>query len=223
MYLALHPNKIHQRETLATLLWEECSSSQARQSLRQTLSTLRKAIDSPKPIIDGDQQSVFLRKDQIEIDALNFDNLCQQDDKVSLQNALEYYQGELLEGLYIRSQGFDDWLETERSQRREKALQIMDVLLQQSQSENQLEQVIRLGIRMAALDPLRESVHRVLMDAYNKQGRRNAALKQYRLCQQLLRDELTIAPELETQTLYQAIFRQQKPFSRSEDTHTCDR
>jgi len=213
VYLALHPNKIHQRETLATLLWEECSSSQARQSLRQTLSALRKAIDSAKPIIDGDQQSVFLRKDQIEIDALNFDNLCQQDDKVFLQNALEFYQGELLAGLYIRSQGFDDWLETERSQRREKALQIMDVLLQQSQSENQLEQVIRLGIRMTALDPLRESVHRVLMDTYNKQGRRNAALKQYRLCQQLLRDELTIAPELETQALYQAIFRQHKPFS----------
>jgi DNA-binding SARP family transcriptional activator/predicted ATPase len=211
VYLALHPNKTHQRETLATLLWEECSSSQARQSLRQTLSALRKAIDSPNPIIDGDQQSVFLHKDKIEIDALNFDNLCQQDDQVSLQNALELYQGELLEGLYIRSQGFDDWLETERSQRREKALQIMEVLLQQSQSENQLEQVIRLGIRMIALDPLRESVHRVLMDAYNKQGRRNAALKQYRLCQQLLRDELTIAPELETQALYQTIFRQQKP------------
>jgi DNA-binding SARP family transcriptional activator/predicted ATPase len=213
VYLALHPNKTHQRETLATLLWEECSSSQARQSLRQALSALRKAIDSPNPIIDGDQQSVFLRKDQIEIDVLNFDTLCQQDGNVSLQNALEFYQGGLLEGLYIRSQGFDDWLETERSQRREKALLIMDVLLQQSQSENQLEQVIRLGIRMTALDPLRESAHRVLMDAYNKQGRRNAALKQYRLCQQLLRDELAIAPELETQTLYQAIFRQQKPLS----------
>lgn len=143
-YLALHPNKIHQRETLATLLWEECSSAQARQSLRQTLSALRKAIVNPKPIIDGDQQSVLLRKDRIEIDALNFDNLCQQDDKVSLQNALEFYQGELLEGLYIRSQGFDDWLAMERSQRREKALQIMDVLIQQSQSENQLEQVIRM-------------------------------------------------------------------------------
>ncbi len=212
VYLALHPNKIHQRETLATLLWEECSSSQARQSLRQTLSALRKAIDSPT-IIDGDQQSLFLLKDQIEIDALIFDNLCQQDDKVSLQNALEFYQGELLEGLYIRSQGFDDWLETERSQRREKTLQIMDVLLQHSQSENQLEQVIRLGIKITALDPLRESAHRVLMDAYNKQGRRNAALKQYRLCQQLLRDELAIAPELETQTLHQTIFRQQKPLS----------
>jgi len=91
VYLALHPNKTHQRETLATLLWEECSSSQARQSLRQTLSALRKAIVNPEPIIDGDQQSVFLCKNQIEIDAVNFDNLCRQDDKMSLQNALELY------------------------------------------------------------------------------------------------------------------------------------
>ncbi len=213
VYLALHPNKIHQRETLATLLWEECSSLQARQSLRQTLSALRKTLVNGELMIDGDQQSVFLHKDQVEIDVLNFDRLCKQDDNLSLQSALELYQGELLEGLYTRSQGFDDWLEMERSQRREKALQIMDVLLQQSQSENQLEQVIRLGIKMIALDPLRESVHRVLMDTYNKQGRRNAALKQYRLCQQLLRDELAIAPEEETQTLYQAIFRQQKPYT----------
>ena len=210
-YLALQPNKAHQRETLASLLWEECSSTQARQSLRQTLSALRKTLNTGESMIDGDQQSVFLHKDQIEIDVLNFDKLCTQDDKASLPDALDLYQGELLEGLYTRSQGFDDWLEMERSQRREKALQIMDVLLEEAQSENQLEQVIRLGIKMTALDPLRESVHRVLMDAYNKQGRRNAALKQYRLCQKLLRDDLSIAPEEETQALYQTIFRQQKP------------
>ena len=209
-YLALQPNKSHQRETLAALLWEECSASQARQSLRQTLSALRKVFDKGESIIDSDQQSVFLHKDSIEIDVLNFDDLCNQKDEASLQKALKFYQGELLEGLYTRSQGFDDWLELERSQRREKALQVMDVLLEKALSENQLEQVIRLGIKMASLDPLRESVHRVLMDAYNKQGRRNAALKQYRLCQQLLRDDLSIAPEEETQALYQTIFRQQR-------------
>jgi DNA-binding SARP family transcriptional activator/predicted ATPase/class 3 adenylate cyclase len=212
-YLALQPNKVHQREILASLLWDECSSTQARQSLRQTLSALRKTLNTGESMIDGDQQLVFLHKDQIEIDVLNFDKLCKQDDKASLPDALELYQGELLEGLYTRSQGFDDWLEMERSQRREKALQIMDSLLEEAQSGNQLEQVIRLGIKMTALDPLRESVHRVLMNTYNKQGRRNAALKQYRLCQQLLRDELTIAPEQETQTLYQVIFRQQKPIT----------
>ncbi|MEE9424169.1 MAG: BTAD domain-containing putative transcriptional regulator, partial [Methylococcales bacterium] len=210
-YLALHPNKALQRETLAELLWADCNSSQAKQSLRQTLSALRKVFDKSESIIDADQQTVFLHIDSLEIDALNFDDLCNQKDEASLQKALELYQGELLEGLYTRSQGFDDWLELERSQRREKALQIMDVLLEKAQSENQLEQVIRLGIKMTALDPLRESVHRVLMDAYSKQGRRHAALKQYRLCQQLLRDDLSIAPEEATQALYQTIFRQQKP------------
>ncbi len=210
-YLTLQPNKTHQRETLAELLWADCNSSQARQSLRQTLSALRKALDCGELIIDGDQRTVFLKKDQVEVDVLDFDRLCEQDDPTSLQNVLELYQGELLEGLYTQSQGFDSWLEIERSQRREKALQVMDVLLQQAQTNNQQEQVIRLGIKMTSLDPLRESVHRILMDAYNKQGRRNAALKQYRLCQQLLRDELAIAPEQETQALYQVIFRQQRP------------
>ena len=210
-YLALHPNKALQRETLAELLWADCNSSQAKQSLRQTLSALRKVFDKDESIIDADQQTVFLHKDSLEIDVFNFDDLCSQKDEASLQKALELYQGELLEGLYTRSQGFDDWLEIERSQRREKALQVMDVLLEKAQSENQLEQVIRLGIKMTALDPLRESAHRVLMDAYNKQGRRHAALKQYRLCQQLLRDDLSIAPEEATQALYQTIFRQQKP------------
>ena len=210
-YLALHPNKALQRETLAELLWADCNSSQAKQSLRQTLTALRKVFDKGEPIIDADQQTVFLHQDSLEIDVLNFDDLCNQKDEASLQKALELYQGELLEGLYTRSQGFDDWLEMERSQRREKVLQIMDVLLEKAQSENQLEQVIRLGIKMTALDPLRESVHRVLMDAYNKQGRRHAALKQYRLCQQLLRNDLSIAPEEATQALYQTIFRQQKP------------
>ena len=210
-YLALHPNKAQQRETLAELLWADCNSSQAKQSLRQTLSALRKIFDKGESIIDTDPQTVFLHKDPLEIDVLNFDDLCNQKGEASLEEALGLYQGELLEGMYTRSQGFDDWLEMERSQRREKALQVMDVLLEKAQSENQLEQVIRLGIKMTTLDPLRESAHRVLMDTYNKQGRRHAALKQYRLCQQLLRDDLSIAPEEATQALYQTIFRQQKP------------
>lgn len=211
-YLALQPNRLHQRERIATLLWEEYSATQARHNLRQAVSTLRKVIPDVERLIAGDQQSLQLLKEFITVDALNFDKLCNQNGKASLQQAYALYRGELLEGLYTGSKNFDDWLEIERSHRREKILQVMDRLLQQAQSEGKLEQVIRLGIKITALDPLREATHRILMDAYHQQGRRGSALKQYRLCQQLLRNELGIAPENETQALHQAIFHQQKSF-----------
>ena len=42
-YLALHPEKPQARSKLAGLLWEDSSDDKALESLRQTLSALRKA------------------------------------------------------------------------------------------------------------------------------------------------------------------------------------
>lgn len=207
-YLALQTEAMQQREYLAGLLWEECSSAQARHNLRQTISLLRKQLPGSQPLLVSNQQSIALHRDMIDIDACTFDRLCDNGDEDALQQAFDLYRGELLKGLYTGSQGFDDWLETERSQRREKALQMMDLLLHKVGVRAELEQMIRLGIAILSLDPLRESAHRLLMEAYHKQGRRGAALKQYHQCQQLLRNELGIAPEPATQALFHTLYRQ---------------
>jgi tetratricopeptide (TPR) repeat protein len=62
-------------------------------------------------------------------------------------------------------------------------------------------------VRLLALDPLQEAVHRTLMRLYGRQGRRGAALKQYQVCVGVLRRELGTEPEAETRKLYQELLR----------------
>lgn len=58
---------------------------------------------------------------------------------------------------------------------------------------------------MIVLDALNEPVHRRLMQLYTLTGRRSAALRQYQLCGDVLRKELSLLPEEQTDRLYQAI------------------
>jgi len=63
------------------------------------------------------------------------------------------------------------------------------------------------ALRLLALDPLQESVHRALMRLYDRQGRRAASLRQYQECVDLLQRELGTEPESETRQLYAEILR----------------
>jgi hypothetical protein len=62
-------------------------------------------------------------------------------------------------------------------------------------------------VRLLALDPLQEAVHRALMRLYARQGRRGAALRQYQVCVAALRRELGTEPEGETKALYRDLLR----------------
>ncbi len=59
--------------------------------------------------------------------------------------------------------------------------------------------------RLVALDPLRESSQRILMQAYCDAGENGLALKQYERCRELLRRELNVEPARETQDLRERI------------------
>ena len=67
---------------------------------------------------------------------------------------------------------------------------------------------MQLALRLLALDPLQEAVHRALMRLYVQLGRRDTALRQYQECIEILHRELAVEPESETKELYQEILRQ---------------
>src|SRR3569832_2507057 len=48
-YLAVKPSQLVSRDKMAALLWSSTAPEQARQSLRQTLSTLRKELAQISP------------------------------------------------------------------------------------------------------------------------------------------------------------------------------
>jgi DNA-binding SARP family transcriptional activator len=108
-YLALPTGRTHSRDKLVGLLWSDRGDEQARNSLRQALTELGKALDAvePSPLIKQ-RDMLALDPTTVEVDALIFEGLAAGDSTSDLQRAAELYAGDLLDGLDARDAAFEN-------------------------------------------------------------------------------------------------------------------
>jgi DNA-binding SARP family transcriptional activator len=208
-YLAYYAGQPHERAKLAALLWEDSAETQAKESLRQSLSLLRKALSPHHAhtlVTRGD--TVELKSGTLLVDAVEFERLVASTETTSLGQAIQLYQGKFLEGFDLRASEFEGWLSSVRQQLNEKATGALNKLLSHDVEAGNVERGITIATRLLSLDPLQESAHRCLMELYGKQGRYAAALAQYRFCSDVLSKELGVEPEAATKALYREIREQ---------------
>ena len=215
-YLALPPGRSHARDKLAALLWGDMPEPQARAGLRQALSRLRKLAATEPPAVRLDGDTVALDPAVVDVDAIEFERLASQGSPDALEGASALYRGELLEGLALSEAAFEEWLLAERDRLRELALDALGRVLRHQWATGPGEAALRTALRLAALDPLQESVHRALMRLYAQLGRRSAALRQYQICVGALQRELGVEPEAATRQLYREILRQRPSRPRTD-------
>jgi len=208
-YLALTPGRRHTREKLTALLWGDTPDGQARQAFRQALSRLRRAIGNGDGVLVEDRQDVLaLQPDAVWIDTVEFEARAAAGTPPDLERAAELYVGEFLDGFAVDEAPFEEWLTVERERLRELALETLAKILAQQMRGEAVEPAIRTALRILAIDPLQEAVHRALMRLHLRQGRRSAALRQYQACVASLQHELGAEPEEETRALYRQIVRE---------------
>lgn len=205
-YLALRQGVEVARTSLTGLLWGERSEDQSRASLRQTLSELRGAIASPS------QQSIIATKESITwvpgsawVDAQTLEALAASEDQDALKQAAELIRGDLMEGLSIAEAPFEEWLASERERFRLIISRVYLRLMDGAERGGSLEEALTFGLKLLALDPIHEQVHRALMRIYAAQGRHDAALSQYDRCRRELLQQLGVQPESETEELVRTI------------------
>ncbi|MCK1738792.1 adenylate/guanylate cyclase domain-containing protein [Bradyrhizobium sp. 138] len=208
-YLALHAPEAQARSKLAALLWGDHDEPQARDSLRQSLSLLRKALSHAGPgALTAHEDTISLAPAALETDARAFENLIAKPEAEDLERAMGLYRGEFLDGFHVSAPEFESWAAAERQRFRELALEGMAKLLDHHLSAGAIERGIHIATRLLAADPLQERVHRSLMELYARQGRQGAALRQYRTCAELLSRELGIEPDAQTKTLHRQLLRE---------------
>ena len=180
------------------MLWSDRSEEQSRGSLRHALSELRKGLAEvdPSPLIT-DRETARLDGAAIEVDAVTFEQLIDDDTPEALARAAELYQGDLLDGFEVRDAAFEDLLRDQRERFRERAGAAFSRLVDHQSGD----QAVATARRLLALDPLNEASHRVLMRLYAAGGDRAMALKQYEACGEVLRAELELKPDAETERL----------------------
>lgn len=201
-YLALSEGQWHGRDRLARLLWSDRQEALSRNSLRQALASIRNlgasiGID----LIETDGDRVQLPDGVAETDAVAFRKLS-ADDPIA---ATGLYAGDLLDSFTAPDAAFQDWLAGERATLCEIACETFERAIVHAEIDGDRRKALELAKRLVALDPYRESGHRRLMELHAAGGERVEAIRQFRACERLLRDELDIAPAEETAELLEKI------------------
>jgi DNA-binding SARP family transcriptional activator/tetratricopeptide (TPR) repeat protein len=211
-YLVLTKPRRQTREKLAGLLWPDSSATQGRTSLRGALATLRQALgDDTRGLIISDNEFISLSYEKIVVDAWDLEALATEDSIEALSRGFDLYAGELLAAMRFDAFAFEQWLEAERAKFQTIAVNTGVRLLSLLHSKRHFDEAISVGNRLLILDSLREDVHRTLIRLHAEQGYPARAIKQYQLCRAILAEELGVAPELETEGVYQSLSPRRKP------------
>jgi TolB-like protein/Tfp pilus assembly protein PilF len=205
-FLAMPPGEPRSRGRLCGLLWSDRGDKQAHDSLKQAVLRVRKAFDPVHPLpVLADRASLTLDRTAVAIDVQDFERLLKEGTPEAAARAAALYRGDLLDGLDVRDPAFEEWLLVERQRLRELARDAMGRLVDHHLANGTRDQAAAAARRLLALDPLRESAHRALMQIYAEQGQAALALKQYQICRDALQRELGVPPEAETERLYRSI------------------
>lgn len=206
----------HQRDTLASMFWPEQEHSKARAALRRHLWTLNDKLGG---LISADRESIEIQAEDIWNDVEAFRSLVSDcrthghPEKVvceicieNLVHAADLYRDDFLIGFTLPDcPEFDAWQFFEDESLRRDSADILSKLVGVNSASHNFEKAITYARRWLALDPLREDVHRQLMQLYDWAGQRSAALRQFEVCRQILESELGIEPESKTIHLYETI------------------
>jgi DNA-binding SARP family transcriptional activator len=106
---------------------------------------------------------------------------------------------------------YEDWCIVERERLQTLYLRALAKLMAYKTEQAEYDVAIDCARRILGCDPLREEVHRDLMRLHLNAGQPAAALRQYRLCESLLRDELAVEPAPETRSLLAPILGAASP------------
>ena len=221
-YLAANQGVPQRRDTLAGLLSPDRPDKEALTYLRNRLARLRKAIGDETavpPYLDIDRKQLALRTgDDIAIDVIQFEQHLQTVETHAhrqlagcptcmshLQTAVSLIRGELLAGLNFPSDTWESWLLAQREHVHQRALDAMTLLREALIVKGEWTAVLDTAQRQLSIEPWLEAAYRAEMQAHYHLGDRDAALAQFKQCQQQLWDELGVEPDEETYQLRQQI------------------
>lgn len=199
------------REELITLLWPTSSLGLAGQALNTLVYSVHRALGDA---LDG-RQPIFRDHDRyrldegVVVDVVEFDAAVDRADWLvragepsaaikSYERAASLYRGDL-----VFSSDIAHLIERERL--RGRYLRVRAVLAEDQFARGAFAGALADALRILACDPCREDAHRMAMRTYVRLGERAQALRQYRLCRDILAREFDAPPESATDELFDLI------------------
>ncbi len=191
------------REALAEWIWPDRSDGQAKSSLRQALTAIRKALPDVLPGHEllTDISNVRLAGPDAPIDVRQFEAKARSEHAGDLKTAAKLYTGDLLDGIQFTG-ALESMVSALRERYRNQAMSVVETLsthaLATGNGDSDCE---ALANRLLAGDPAAEAAHRALIRLRLAEGQPNAARRQYERCVAALAEALEVEPEDKTRRL----------------------
>lgn len=187
--LATTPERSERRDHLAELLWPGSDRARALRALRQALFYLSKYAND---VLDRDDETVTLARDQLSADLWEFDDALRRGD---FGHAIALYGGRFLAGLERKAGSeLEHWIEAENS-RINAGLEVAYTKeIERRRQAGELEEAMRLARAYADLNPLDDRGQRTLLRTLLAAGDELGALRAYEGYRTLVTNELGEEP-----------------------------
>ena len=205
-YVATYPSAIPQ-ERLHYLFWENQSEITCRRNLSQLLSHARNILPD-KEILISKNSLIMLDYDKIWCDVIEFKNLIltskDNDQHAALQRAAALYRGPYLDGVQLPGgREFEYLVERERFNFERYYLNLLYKLVLVERRRKDFNAAIEYAYLYLAVDNLSEDIHRQIIILYGLTGRPERAIEQYKICEDVLEQELQTKVSNKTQVALQ--------------------
>ena len=199
VFIALHQGRVDRRQT-AGVLWPHGDDERAAGNLRSALWRLKGAGIN---VIRADKCALWLDP-HVTFDVRDIDR----------------WAGRIIEGTAVPEElrmprwsvdavdllpgWYDDWVIYERERLRQRLLHAMEALSRVLVKSRLFAQAIEVALEGVRIEPLRESAHRVLLEAHLAEGNVCEARRIYEQYSELVRRELGVSPDPELYRLVAA-------------------
>jgi DNA-binding SARP family transcriptional activator len=186
--LALQPRHRMTRDQIIDALWPQLDAAAGAANLRKAMHHARQALGRHDAIVGHGSELLLWPDRPVYVDAELFeqqaDRALARRDAAECAEAAQAYGGDLLPGAR-----YDAWTVAPRERLQARYL---DLLRASAQWD-----------RLAQLEPTDEPAHRALMQRELQAGNRAAALRWYAHLREALQQSLGVAPDRQTEALYE--------------------
>ncbi len=193
-FLALNRRPL-QRVHVAGTLWIDSTEDHANASLRTALWR----VQHLKPALVSRTSTHLALADDVPVDGAEVEALAHR----VLAGGRLTPEGvaRLASAKVLLPDWYDDWVVIERERLRQLCLHALEQLSADARANGRYAEATQAGLGAVSLEPLRESAHRAVIEAYLAEDNASEALHHYRLFERLINTKLGLRPSQGLQEL----------------------
>ncbi|MGA4867287.1 MULTISPECIES: AfsR/SARP family transcriptional regulator [Streptomyces] len=200
-FLALQSDGMH-RTVAAEQLWPDCDPSRASANLRSALCQARRARTAAVIEIAGPRLHLA-RTVGVDLHETWAQARTLAEQASPLPAAPDVIVGAL--GRELLPCWTDDWLTLGRERWDQMRVHALESLAQRMHDEQQYLAALEAALVATAIDPIRETAHRILIEVHIAEGNHACAVKTYQEYQALLQRELGVFPSPQMMDIVQGL------------------